>query len=437
MLEAEMNKNSLDFVAEKKVLWRAWSRTMINPHPFGFYSEKILMDKEKRKQFLKDIDLTLKNIKKVDTKLLDTKYSNDWQIQIQPAATAAGGSLSKKRKKNKSKKQIKKQKKKKKKKTTYKNYYRGGRHNNFNDDTTLFTNVLYPAALLQPLPASLIRPLPEENYNPINNPPIKRFLQLAVSPFLPNMYAMQIPNLSNELNLKQMFMYLMYTMEIDYLIDLQACNLPRSNIPHKTVPTRGCNEHNLNIEMETWLAIKNLFPDTRNNPNIGSTHIPYLDMTSGSFDAWNMISLLPDMNTNKSVIHCLAGFGRTSSIIIYLTLRDNVQYRNYVGPHMNLPYWGLNPDAWRAFISQMLINQLQINEFWDMKDEEAIRRVVTRINLIIYYLAIHWSINPVVAYNNFNFNSPVSVDLNILRVGLELENDRIQSIFFPNSSSNS
>ena len=184
------------------------SVVLLNPHPFGFYSEKILMDKEKRKQFLKDIDLTLKNIKKVDTKLVDTKYSNDAQIQIQPAAVAAGGSLSKKRKKNKSKKQIKKQKKKKKNKTTYKNYYRGGRHNNFNDDTTLFTNVLYPAALLQPLPASLIRPLPEENYNPINNPPIKRFLQLAVSPFLPNMYAMQIPNLSNELNLKQMFMYL-------------------------------------------------------------------------------------------------------------------------------------------------------------------------------------------------------------------------------------
>ena len=120
MLEAEMNKNSLDFVAEQNVLWRAWSRTMINPHPFGFYSEKILMDKEKRKQFLKDINLTLKNIKNVDTKLVDTKlvdtkYSNDAQIQIQPAAVAAGGSLSKKRKKNKSKKQIKKQKKKEKK----------------------------------------------------------------------------------------------------------------------------------------------------------------------------------------------------------------------------------------------------------------------------------------------------------------------------------
>ena len=54
MLEAAMNKKSLDFVEERQALWRAWSRIMINPHPFGLISEEILMNQKKRKQFLKD-----------------------------------------------------------------------------------------------------------------------------------------------------------------------------------------------------------------------------------------------------------------------------------------------------------------------------------------------------------------------------------------------
>lgn len=418
MLEAEMDNNSLDFVADRRTLWRAWSRTMVNPHPFGLYSEENIMNTKKRAQFLKDIEASLK---KSTTKTIKDKplkklkyegeniYGNKYEmLQQQPTqiAVAAGGrTLSKKRKNNKTKKRNKSHKK-----TTYKKYH-GGRHDSFG--TADYTSIL-------------IQPTPKENYNPVNEPPVSTFLHLVESTLLPNLHGTQLPNQFDILSMTRMFMYLMYTKEIDYLIDLQACHLPNSNPPHPTFPTRGCNPNKLDVEINTWKRIKDLFQDTRNNTNIGSSHIPYLDMTAGNHNVWGEIRNLPDMNQIKSVVHCLAGFGRTGSVMIFLTLRDYAPYATQVRDNINVPFWGMTGDEWVLFINQALPDVNQQREFWNYKDYYHAKLLVTRINYIIYNLAKRWGKTTVVAYQSIPATwvpgsqvfFPVSVNVVVLKTGL-------------------
>jgi protein tyrosine phosphatase len=435
MLEAAMNKKSLDFVEERQALWRAWSRIMINPHPFGLISEKILMDTEKREKFLKDIEplmvpnpspmpinttqkplinpipltnpILTNKMKGQPLKKIKDNINVIKEQTVQLPAAAAGGAFSKK-KKNKTQKKKKNKTQKKNiykkniyKKNTYKKYY-GGRHDTFANDR--YENVL-------------IRPVPTENYNPVNEPPIKQFLYLQQSSFLPNLYGMQSPNQFDILSMTQMFMYLMYSMEIDYLIDLQGCHLPNSNKPHELYPTRGCNGNNPEIEMNTWREVKNVFSDTRTNPNIGSVHIPYIDLSPGTIDVWQQISVLPNTNTTTAVVHCLAGYGRTASVILFLTLRDNDEYRDYVRKHINVPYWGMSIENWGQFINDALISPIQRDEFAYMEDLESTTTFIMRINYIIYYLAKIWNIPQVVAYRR------------------PIKNDRIKDRFQPESIS--
>jgi hypothetical protein len=428
MLEAAMNKKSLDFVEERQALWRAWSRIMINPHPFGLISEEILMNQKKRKQFLKDIEPLMNpspspinpnpkpltnQMKGQPLKKIKDNINVIKEQTVQLPAVAAGGAFSKKKKNKTQKKKKKKNKPHKKniyKKNTYKKYY-GGRHDTFANDR--YENVL-------------IRPVPEENYNPVNEPPIKKFLYLQQSSLLPNLYGMQSPNQFDILSMKQMFMYLMYSMEIDYLIDLQGCHLPNSNKPHKLYPTRGCNGNNPEIEMNTWREVKNVFSDTRSNPNIDSVHIPYIDLSPGTIDVWKQISVLPNTNTTTAVVHCLAGYGRTASVILFLTLRDNDEYRDYVQQHINVPFWGMSIEEWGQFINDALISTIQRDEFANMEDLESTTTFIMRINYIIYYLAMIWNIPQVVAYRRPIKNDtikdrfrPESISVQKLSLGLQ------------------
>jgi protein tyrosine phosphatase len=403
MLEREMNKNSLDFVADRIVLWRAWSRLMMNPHPFGMYSEEDLIDKTKRKQFLKYCEqIKSKYINNNNKKSLKRiEYANtiyrDEPYKV--AIPAAGGSFLKRtrytQKQNK-------RKKNRKPKRTRKTYY-GGRHDDYVPDNQ---------------EDFMIRPIPLENYNYENNNPHGVFQRLIPSTMLPLLYAMQIPNQFDILSMKQMFMYLMYTRNIDYLIDLHACHVPNSNPPHQQFPTRGCNPDDLEIEMNTWQDVKDIYPDTRNNPNIGSSHIPYLDMSSGNHDVWREIAALPDVTTRSSVVHCLAGYGRTASVLVFLTIRDHANTRDYVRTNINANYWGLQGVAeFRQYILDLIPHQHGQTEFWDVTTSQSMHRLCVRLNFIICHLAILWNITPVVAYGG-NLTNPISVERDALYIAL-------------------
>jgi hypothetical protein len=402
MLEGAMNKNSLDFVADRKTLWRAWSRIMMNPHPFGMYHEENLMDKNKRKQFLKYCEqIKIKYIDKNKIKpikqksLRNQKYASQIPMSV-VAVPAAGGSFLKRTKtknRNKHKKSMK---------TKRKKYY-GGRHNDFAPDNE---------------PSFFIRPIPRENYNyENNNPMLGVFQTLIESTILPGLFAMQIPHQFNILSMKEMFMYLMYNKDIDYLIDLHACNVPNSNQPHQSLPTRGCNPNALSIERDTWEEVKNIYADTRSNTNIDSVHIPYLDMTAGSNDVWGQIANLPDVSIRRSVVHCLAGYGRTASVLVFLTIRDHPQFQTQVRQNINVPYWGAPTIDWERTILGMIPHEHGRKEFWDVRTVESKTRLCYRLNYIIGHLALLWGETDVVAYSidpNTQMINPVSVPTNIL-----------------------
>jgi SOS response regulatory protein OraA/RecX len=49
------------------------------------------------------------------------------------------------------------------------------------------------------------------------------------------------------------------------------------------------------------------------------------DMTAGSLSSWIEISTIEDVSVSKNslVVHCLAGAGRTGSVLLYLLMRDS------------------------------------------------------------------------------------------------------------------
>ena len=394
MLEGEMNKNSLDFVADRNALWRAWSRVMMNPNPFGMYYEEDFIDKTKRKQFLKYCEqIKSKYIDKNKKKSLKKiEYANtiyrDEPYNV--AIPAAGGTFLKRT--IHTHRQNKKRKKNKKSGRTRKTYY-GGRHDDYVPDNDQ---------------NFIIRPVPRENYNYEN----AGFQPLIQSTQLPTLYAMQIPHQFDILSMKEMFLHLMFTRNINYLIDLQACHVQGgNNWPHPRLPTRGCNPNNMAIEMNTWREIKNIYNDTRNNPDIGSAHIPYIDMTSGDHNVWTQVSILPNVITTSSVVHCLAGFGRTSSVIVFLTIRDHIPTRDYVRANINRPYWGLlDATAFQAYIVNLIPHAHGRDEFWNVSTQVDNRRLIERLNYIICHLAMLWQVTPIVAYDVVSGNPVLNTD---------------------------
>jgi hypothetical protein len=77
------------------------------------------------------------------------------------------------------------------------------------------------------------------------------------------------------------------------------------------------------------------------------------DMTAGGLSSWIEISTIKDVSKpeNSLVVHCLAGAGRTASVMLYLMLRDTMNYldateqRGYeteIKTRLAAPHFGLS-----------------------------------------------------------------------------------------------
>ena len=166
------------------------------------------------------------------------------------------------------------------------------------------------------------------------------------------MYGMQLPHQFNREILFKTFIYLFH-LKIYNIVDLQDCK-GGTNKQHPDMANGiGCNPYDRDCERLMYEKAKELTLDQpeekctimRHAKNLSDdlkdslvlTHaqldylrdgayynIPMQDMTAGYMASWEKISEIKDTSKkeNSIVIHCLAGKGRTGSVMLYLILRD-------------------------------------------------------------------------------------------------------------------
>ena len=160
-------------------------------------------------------------------------------------------------------------------------------------------------------------------------------------------------------------LYYMYRKQIRRVMSLQACPDPMcptmnyQNCPHSRIIGLPSD-----LEDQTWNNIKNSIPGvpppqqpTNRGDNEFQPVINNLitDMTSGSLTAWMLFSKYNvHIESERLILHCLAGFGRTGSILLYFLLTRFTRFHaSYAEPWRvyGTPWWGLGSSM--AMVEQL------------------------------------------------------------------------------------
>ena len=173
-----------------------------------------------------------------------------------------------------------------------------------------------------------------------------------------HLFGMQLPHQFNRDLLFTTMIYLFH-MKIYNIADLHGCADAINRQNPRMNDGIGCNPYDRNCEPQMWKTARQLTlaqPETKclnmkptrtltqdviDNFQLQPDELKYLekgkyydikikDMTAGYFWSWNEISKIKDISKpeNSIVVHCLAGAGRTASVMLYLMLRDTRNYLN-------------------------------------------------------------------------------------------------------------
>ena len=143
-------------------------------------------------------------------------------------------------------------------------------------------------------------------------------------------------------------------MKIYNIADLQGCSDAINRHNSRMGIGIGCNPYDRDCEPRMWerarfitikepnakcdniTATDTLTQDEIDSYQLKEEEVKYLDkglyydikikdMTAGYFWSWNEISKIQDtsLRENSIVVHCLAGAGRTGSVLLYLLMRDS------------------------------------------------------------------------------------------------------------------
>jgi hypothetical protein len=219
-------------------------------------------------------------------------------------------------------------------------------------------------------------------------------------------------------------MYKLHKSGIYSIVDLQDCNSGINGGHPMITKGVGCNLFDRNCEIDMWaLAIATGVDSSANNAKYYG--IEYADMSAGTLRTWNAISTIKNIKgeENKLVVHCLAGAGRTGSVILYLLMRDSQpEGRNSIEEDISklyfgcdsiptfietklLPYFTVVDDDVlidnRYFIKHMIAELFELGEKKDDIDRIILFR--KRLNFIIVFLARHFNITEFVTYHHTDF----------------------------------
>jgi len=155
------------------------------------------------------------------------------------------------------------------------------------------------------------------------------------------LYATSIPDQDTNKCLATLMFY-MHVKDIKRIISLQGCDVsepPTRNRP----PMKNCEGYirdgdgytmngetyltDKHYESRMWKAIKSMNPETEYNNIIEFQNHKIEDYTAGSLRTWfELLNYNYYFEWEKTIIHCLAGFGRTGSILLLVYM--NTYYQN-------------------------------------------------------------------------------------------------------------
>jgi hypothetical protein len=149
----------------------------------------------------------------------------------------------------------------------------------------------------------------------LNNPPSPRWRpnwSTVVNVVGLQLYGTSLP-FWNQADMENILRFYLFRKDINKVISLQACGTPEqlAQAPAHCDPPAD-------LENTTFYAEKARSNSTNVDPNVEFINIFIRDMTPGTIVAWGRLSSYRfDTLENKTIIHCLAGFGRTGSALLF------------------------------------------------------------------------------------------------------------------------
>ena len=153
-----------------------------------------------------------------------------------------------------------------------------------------------------------------------------------------HLYGMQLPPQFDRIKLLHSMLHLIETEKIYSIVDLHDCvstNVDNPDIAYNI----GCNPYDMSCSEDVYNMVMDAIEPSKPKQYHRITN--YFDMSPGFPSAWDKISKIPrtvDEN-NSVVVHCLAGKGRTGSVLLYLFLRDSMSDVD-TRMRLRLPHYG-------------------------------------------------------------------------------------------------
>jgi len=235
------------------------------------------------------------------------------------------------------------------------------------------------------------------------------------------MYGMQLPHQFNRFLLLET-MKLFKEQGIYTIVDLQDCHNGTNLINTDIKEGIGCNPFDENCEIEMWqkgikIPLQAMGHPYKDKANYYS--VPYKDMTAGTLDTWQKISEIQKITEegNNMVIHCLAGAGRTGSVMLYLLMRDKHDLfikkdgtnfdTDYFKSQLELIYLGF--DSINEFINNVKkaffdksVNKNEVNamlaEVFNTTTQERASLLRLRLNRMLYFISKEYQVNVFYTY---------------------------------------
>lgn len=160
----------------------------------------------------------------------------------------------------------------------------------------------------------------------------------------------------------------------------------------------------LEIEEDSWYFLDKLKNNKPTSFSFVKMVIP--DYESGSFKIYDDFFEEAVKNCNtRTCIHCLAGFGRTASMVLFYILID----KYYM--HMNDELNSYNPsiyhemDYYRYLMNKCVGNDNQNKEFFDTDNNNKANLLMRRLNSINLFLTIKNNLENVCLYKLTNIST--------------------------------
>ena len=253
---------------------------------------------------------------------------------------------------------------------------------------------------------------PEDIKALIENPNIKYPSSGYASLYRPTntlyMYGMQLPHQYDRLKLFETMLYLISKENIYNYVDLHDCYKTSKEVEDVMKGT-GCNPYDRQAQLAMWekAAIASSTSSTSSERFLYYGVEGYEDMLAGSAGAWESISKIKDVKdpSNSVVIHCLAGAGRTGSVMFYLLLRDNFDPSETIERLQKKHYGYVSISECIENYKSLFTNsryaadiEYMKKEVFDVSKQASASRFRQRLNRIFFHLAKELKVNTFYTY---------------------------------------